>query len=151
MSGHNVLLPFAAPDTAALRKAVGAIIRDIQSEHHQTDQQTADVLGVHKNTIGNARNETADLGALTIAKIGAHYGPEAIAPYHALYGAAAHRVDPAACDPLPELGKAIAALAAIRNGSTKDRLDALPTLKAASAALDAYVANIEGLRLVSVA
>ncbi len=149
MSGHSVLLPLAAPDTAALRKAVAAIIRDIQREHHETDQMTADRIGVHKNTIASARNELSDLGALAISRIGYHYGVEAVAPYHTLYGATAHATCPSIHDPLPELGRAIASLAAIRAGSAKDRLDALPVLKAASAALDAYITSIETLRLVA--
>ena len=145
----KVLLPVPLPCTKSLRAAVSAIIRDIQHSHHELDQETADRLGVSVGTVGNARNEKADLGALTIAKIGLLYGPEAVAPYNALYGATAHATHPSACDPLPELGRAIAALAAIRNGSPKDRLDALPVLKAASAALDAYIASIETLRLVA--
>lgn len=145
----KVLLPLPLPCTKSLRAAVASIIRDIQHAHHETDQQTADRLGVSVGTIRNARNEMADLGALTIARIGALYNPEAVAPYNALYGATAHATYPSVCDPLPELGRAVASLAAIRTGSAKDRLDALPTLKAASAALDAYITSIEGLRLVA--
>lgn len=42
----NVLLPFALPDTKSLRRAAANIIRDIQREHEETDQATADRLGV---------------------------------------------------------------------------------------------------------
>lgn len=145
MTSHNVLLPFALPDTASLRKAVGSIIRDIQREHKETDQATADKLGVHKNTIAAARNEERDLGALTIARIGAIYGPEAVAPYNALYGAAAHGMAASDAAPLSELSEAMAALC--KSEGPKSRFDTLPTLKAAAEALNAYIIALEQWRL----
>ena len=144
MTPHNVLLPLLCPDTAALRKAVAAIIRDVQRDFDETDQKTADRLGVHKNTIANARNEMGDLGALTIARIGSIYGVEAVAPYHALYGAHAHGIAASDAAPLNALAEALAAL----TGATgpKARLDALPTLKAAAEQLGSYVVSLEQFR-----
>lgn len=157
MDSNKVLLPCGLPDTKSLRAAVSAIIRDIQREHEETDQCTADRLGVSVGTIGNARNGKADLGALTIAKIGAIYGPAAIDPYNQLYGATAHLTNPAACDPLADLARGVATICDMRRAegpggpveTPKERLDALPTLKAARASLDAYIAGIERMRLVA--
>lgn len=142
MTANNVLLPFMVPNTKLLRGAVANIIRDIQLSNAETDQDTADKLGVSSGTIRNARNEQADLGALTIAKIGAIYGEEAVEPYHALYRSA-HNTDAA---PVGPLAKAIAALSAGNNH--RDRLAALPALKEAAAALDGCISQIERVRLV---
>lgn len=147
MTYHNVLLPLCAPDTSALRKAVATIIRDIQREHGETDQQTADRVGVHKNTIANARNEQADLGALTIARIGSVYGVEAVGPYHALYGATAHGIASQDAAPLNELALALAALT--QSATPKARFDALPTLKEAGEKLNAYILGLERWRLAA--
>lgn len=144
MTAHSVLLPLCLPNTADLRRAVAHIIRDVQREHHETDQATADRLGVHANTIASARNERSDLGALTIARIGAVYGAEALAPYNALYGAAAHGVASLDAAPLCILADALAALH--HATSPKQRLDALPIIKAAADALDAYVMTLERFR-----
>lgn len=138
---HNVLLPIAAPDTEALRKAVAAIICDVQRDHDLTDAQLADKLDVHKNTICNARNKSSDLGALTIAKIGAKFGVEYVAPYHALYGASAHGIAAQDAAPLTELADALAALT--RSNGPKARMDSLPTLKTALEGLSAYVVSLE--------
>lgn len=147
MTEHDVLLPFPAPDTAALRKAVAAIIRDIQLKRGETDQKTADKLGIHKNTVAAARNELSDLGALTIARIGAIYGAEAVAPYNALYGATAHGVAASDAAPLSLMAEAMAALC--NANGPKARLDTLPTLKSAAAALNAYVVSLERWRMAS--
>lgn len=147
MTQHNVLLPLTFPDTAQLRKAVAAIIRDIQRDHGETDQATADKLGVHKNTIASARNEQADLGALTIARIGAVYGPQAVEPYHALYGATAHGAALNDAAPLTELADALAVL--MKAAGPKARLDTLPTLKTAAASLNGYIIAMERWRLAA--
>lgn len=146
-SAHNVLLPLIAPDTAALRKAVAAIINDVQREHDLTDQELANKLDVHKNTICNARNKASDLGALTIAKIGAIYGADAVAPYHALYGATAHGIAASDAAPLTEMADALAAL--MRAHGPKARLDTLPALKNAAEALNGYILSLEKWRLAA--
>lgn len=144
---HNVLLPIGLPNTKSLRAAVACIIRDIQREHHETDQDTADKLGVSIGTVRNARNEQADLGALTIAKIGAIYGADAVAPYHALYGAHAHGIAAHDAAPISELAEAVAALT--RAAGPKARLDALPALKEASEALAGYIISLERWRVAA--
>lgn len=141
MAGANVLLPFGLPDTKSLRRAAANIVRDIQREHEETDQETADRLGVSVGTIRNIRNEASDIGSLTIARIGAVYGEESVAPYEALYAFHGR----AQGEPMAELADAISALSKARG--PKAKLDALPTLKAAAEALSAYITIVERERL----
>ncbi len=154
---NNVLLPMMLPTQSSLRSAVSNIIRDIQRDHGETDQDTADQLGVSKGTIVNARNGTTDLNALTIARIGAVYGPHYVDPYNGLYGATATPVQKATDDPLCHLARAVSTICDMRcpdgpGGAVelpKEKLDALPALRAARASLDSYIAGIERLRLVA--
>jgi len=154
---NNVLLPMVLPTQSSLRGAVGNMIRDIQRDHSETDQDTADRLGVSKGTIVNARNGTTDLNALTIARVGAVYGAAYVDPYHRLYGSVAAPVAASMADPLPDMARAVAMLCEMRcprgeGGAIetpKEQLDALPDLKRTRAALDAYISRIERLRLVA--
>ncbi len=156
-AADNVLLPLRLPTQKELRAAVANMIRDIQREHGETDQDTADRLGVSIGTVRNARNESADLNALTIARIGAVYGPHYVDPYNGLYGATATPVQKATDDPLCHLARAVSTICDMRcpdgpGGSVelpKEKLDALPALRAARASLDSYIAGIERLRLVA--
>lgn len=158
-NSHNVLLPMALPTQKSLRGSVANIIRDIQRDAGETDQDTADRIGVSIGTIRNARNETTDLNSLTIARIGAIYGPHYLDPYNALYGATARAVQSDDTDPLSHLAKAVSSICEMRNPdshggaleTTKEQLDALPTLRDARKALDSYIASIEGKRLGLVA
>lgn len=145
MSLHNVLLPFGLPDTKSLRRAAANILRDIQREHEETDQMTADKLGVSVGTIGNIRNEKNDISSVTLARIGAIYGEEAILPYRALYA-----VDAAGNgQPMKPVALAMAALASA-NGP-KAEMDALPAVKDAIEALTDWANSIERKRLRVVA
>lgn len=74
---------------SSYRSAVAAIIRNVQSLHRESDQDTADRLGVSAATVGNARNEKGSLAPETLLRIGAAYGLEAIAPALLLIGAKA--------------------------------------------------------------
>lgn len=156
-AADNVLLPLRLPTQKELRAAVANMIRDIQREHAETDQDTADRLGVSIGTVRNARNESADLNALTIARIGAVYGPHYVDPYNGLYGATATPVQKATDDPLCHLARAVSTICDMRcpdgpGGAVelpKEKLDALPALRAARASLDSYIAGIERLRLVA--
>lgn len=153
----TVLLPMGLPTQKSLREAVGQIIRDVQRDCKETDQCTADKLGVSIGTVRNARNEAADLNALTIARIGAVYGPHYVDPYNALYGATAQLRQPGETDPLADMARAVATICDMRRADShggaietpKERLDALPALKAARAALDSYIAGIELLRVAA--
>ncbi len=154
---NNVLLPMQLPTQNSLRSAVGNMIRDIQRDHRETDQDTADRLGVSKGTVVNARNGTTDLNALTIARIGAVYGADYVNPYNALYGATATSVQRETEDPLCHMARAVSRMCDMRcpdgpGGATetpKELLDALPDLKRARAALDGLIARTERLRLVA--
>ncbi|WP_298165062.1 hypothetical protein [Novosphingobium sp.] len=146
-SARNVLLPLMLPTQKQLRAAVAAIIRDIQHRHAESDQCTADRVGISVGTIRNARDEKTDLNALSIAKIGAIYGADAVAPYNALYGATAHGVASSDAAPLTEMADALAAL--MRAGGPKARLDALPTLRAALDAMGAYVVTLERWKIAA--
>lgn len=153
----NVLLPLRLPTQKSLRSAVAHIIRDVQRDHGESDQCTADRLGVSIGTVRNARNESADLNAVTIARIGAVYGAHYVDPYHRLYGSVAAPIEASAADPLPDMARAVAMLCEMRcprseGGAIetpKEQLDALPDLKRTRAALDAYISRIEKLRLVA--
>lgn len=154
---NNVLLPLALPTQKFLRGAVANIIRDIQRDFSETDQETADHLGVSIGTIRNARNGETDLNAVTLARIGHRYGAHYVDPYHALYGACAQRIELSKCDPLAPLAESVALLCRMRAAGSeggaietpKERLDALPALKAAARELTAYIAGIEQLRAVA--
>jgi hypothetical protein len=154
---NNVLLPLAMPTQKSLRSAVAHIIRDVQRDHSETDQCTADRLGVSIGTIRNARNECADLNAVTIARIGAVYGAGYVDPYHRLYGSVAAPLEKGGADPLPDMARAVAMICEMRSPSgqggaietPKELLDALPELKRARSALDAYIGRVETLRLVA--
>ena len=145
----NVLLPFMPPTQKLLRAAIALIIREIQRDFDETDQCTADRLGVSIGTVRNARNETADLNALTIARIGAVYGAGAIAPYNALYGATAHVFAATDAAPLGALSEALTALL----GATgpKARFDTIPALREAYEKLGGYLMSLEQARLRLVA
>jgi hypothetical protein len=147
-SAVNVLLPLSLPTQKSLRGAVANIVRDVQREYGETDQDTADKLGVSVGTIRNARNESADLNAVTIARIGVVYGAGYVDPYHALYGATAATVRHHEQDALPRLAKAMSVICDMKGGA-KEQLDALPTLRAARDALDSVLFGIEKLRVVS--
>jgi hypothetical protein len=139
----NVLLPFGIPDTKSLRRAAANILRDIQREHEETDQQTADNLGV---SVGTIRNELSDIGALTLAKIGAVYGEEAVEPYKALYSGI---LGDDYCDPRKAIALANAALVGV--AGPKAELDALPAVKECMQACAAFITAVERKRLRSVA
>lgn len=144
MTGLNVLLPFSLPDTKSLRRAAANILRDIQRDNEQTDQETADCLGVSVGTIRNVRNEQTDISSLLLARIGARFGEEAVRPYTALWS---H--DRPSDEVIPALADAMAAIS--RAHGPKGEFDALPAVKAAISALAAFADKTETkrLRLVS--
>lgn len=154
---RNVLLPMRLPTQKSLRAAVANVIRDIQRDHAESDNCTADRLGISVGTVRNARNETTDLNALTIARIGAVYGPHYLDPYNNLYGATATLVNRDSVDPLAHMAKAVSQICDMRcpNGPggvrelPQEQFEALPDLRAAYASLGAYIGRIERLRLVA--
>lgn len=82
----NVLQPARPLTQSSMRDAISGIIRSIQLETRESDQDMADRLGVSAGTIGNARNGKGDLNALTILKVGSVYGVCRIDPLMHLVG-----------------------------------------------------------------
>lgn len=154
---RNGLLPFQMPTQKRLREAVANIIRDVQRDFKETDEQTADALGISDGTVRNARNERTDLNAVTIARIGHKYGAHYVDPYHRLYGACAQSLQASQSDPLAPLAESVATLCRMRSQDSeggrletpKEQLDALPILKNAARELTAYIASIECLRVAA--
>lgn len=140
----QVMLPFAAlPTTEGVRTAIANVIRDIQRDFDLTDLQLAAKIEVHVNTIQRARNKAATMDSETLNKLGAAFGPAAMQPIKALWGVGCQHDD---CElPTAELSDAVSALT--RAKGLKGELDALPTVKAAIAAAQAYVAALERKRL----
>lgn len=142
----QVMLPFQAlPTTDCVRAAYANVIRDIQREHDLTDQQLADRIGVHVNTIQRARNKLATLDSVAEARLGAAFGEEAMQPIKALWGQ--HESDCA--EPLGALADALAAIS--RAKGPKAAFDALPTVKDAVEAMNAWIISTERKRLRAVA
>lgn len=66
--------------------AVSSIILGIQRDAAETDQDTADRLGVSAGTVANARNRRGSLSTLTLLRIGKEYGLDRLAPVMHLIG-----------------------------------------------------------------
>jgi len=151
---NNVLLPMALPTQKSLRAAIASIIRDIQRDYEEGDQDTADQLGVSAGTVANARNSKADLNAVTIARIGARYGAHHLNPYHALYGSRSTPLETISEDPLSPLSQAVATICKMRCAQSEggrhetlhEQLNALPDMREAHRSLGAYIAHIEKAR-----
>ncbi len=156
-NSRNGLLPFQMPTQKRLREAVANIIRDVQRDFKETDEQTADALGISDGTVRNARNERTDLNAVTIARIGHKYGAHYVDPYHRLYGACAQSLQMSQSDPLAPLAESVAIICRMRAANSergiietpKEQLDALPMLKEAQREFNAYIASIEALRVTA--
>jgi transcriptional regulator with XRE-family HTH domain len=148
---NNVLLPIPLPTQSSLRRAVAGIIRGVQLDLDLTDEEMADEIGVSAGTIGNARNEKADLNAATIARIGHRYGVERLDPYAALYGARNVPIQAEDADALPSLSGAVHRLAVAQSPASPggaavnhtELLDMLPELRAAQQALNALICRAE--------
>lgn len=147
----NVLLPIPMPTQSSLRSAVAGIIRGIQLDCGLTDEQMADEIGVSAGTVGNARNEKADLNAATIARIGHRYGVERLDPYAALYGARNVPLTVEEADALPSLTGAVHRLAIAQSPTSKggpavlhdELLVMLPVLREAQKAINALICRAE--------
>lgn len=87
MTHRNKVLANVPPLTqTSMRDAISGIVRSIQSATGESDQDTADRLGVSAGTIANARNRNADLNMLTLLKIGPEYGLHHLNPLALLAG-----------------------------------------------------------------
>ena len=82
----NVLQAERPLTQTSMRDAISGIIRTIQLDTRESDQDMADRLGVSSGTIANARNGRGDLNAFTILKVGAVYGVHRLDPWMHLAG-----------------------------------------------------------------
>ena len=76
---------FGRPTRKAYRAAVKQIVLDVQARKGLSDLELADLIGCHKETVENARNEVNSLDVLTLLNIGYAFGEEAIHPVRNLY------------------------------------------------------------------
>jgi transcriptional regulator with XRE-family HTH domain len=76
---------FGRPTRRLYRDAVKKIILDVQARRGLSDLELADLVGCHKETIENARNEENSLDVLTLLNIAYAFGEEAIEPVRNLY------------------------------------------------------------------
>lgn len=129
------------PTRKQMRAAVATIIRSIQLEEELSDEEMGRSIGVSASTVRNARNEDADLNALTLLTIGKVYGEEKLQPYADLMDAQLMPRRVAACDPVPALATALAAISSAR--TPKDRADALPKLRISRDVLNNVIATTE--------
>jgi len=152
LSPHNVLRPDRPLTQTSMREAISGIIRTIQLETNESDQDMADRLGVSSGTVGNARNGKGDLNALTILKVGAVYGVERIDPLMHLVGGKAAPVD-AVCTSDRELpiaaaeGQLFLAKAMADDRITDDEvIDGAEAIDNCGQAFDALRWRLAGLR-----
>lgn len=85
-SSNNVMQRGVALTQTSMLAAVASIVAGIQLDLCESDQDTADRLGVSAGTIGNARNRKGSLAMLTVMKIGEVYGLDRLAPLFHLIG-----------------------------------------------------------------
>lgn len=76
---------FGKPTRRLYRDAVKRIVLDVQARKGLSDLELADLIGCHKETIENARNEETSLDVLTLLNIAYAFGEEAIQPVRNLY------------------------------------------------------------------
>lgn len=76
---------FGRPSRRAYRAAVKQIVLDVQARKGLSDLELADLIGCHKETIENARNEDTSLDVLTLLNIAYAFGEEVIQPVRNLY------------------------------------------------------------------
>lgn len=76
---------FGKPNRRSYRAAVKKIILDIQAGRGMSDLELADLIGCHKDTIENAKEEAGDLSVLILLHIAYAFGEAAIDPVRQLY------------------------------------------------------------------
>ena len=146
MNGQQVPLPFAAlPTTESVRQAIANVILDLKRKYGLTDEQLGEQIGLHENSVGRLCNRKSTADGMTITRIGARFGMEALEPYTALWTSTDH----AAGDPVPLMNDAMGAL--LRAKGPKGRFDALPTVKDCISALSGFVSETERERIRLVA
>lgn len=146
----NVLRVNASEETTLYRKAVAAILIDIQTETDLTLHDIAETIGVSLGTISNAANKKGDLSVTYLKRLGEAFGPEILNPYAALSGGRMVPLQPDDNDPMPALlALATALCQAKAEGKERDhrvKLAMVPDLKAAQAAITNMILQAEAFR-----
>jgi transcriptional regulator with XRE-family HTH domain len=116
MQQRNVLRVNPIEEQTAFRNAVARVLTCIQANSGDTLLEIAERIGVSLGTISNAANKKNDLSPTFINRLGQAYGPEALDPIHALYGARGVPLDAdSTADALPPLTASIHRLAVARS------------------------------------
>lgn len=76
---------FGKPNRRSYRAAVKKVVLDIQAQQSLSDLELADLVGCHKDTIENAKEEAGDLSVLILLNIAYAFGEPAIEPVRELY------------------------------------------------------------------
>lgn len=76
---------FGKPKSRSYRAACKQIVLDVQARQRLSDQELADIIGCHKDTIQNVKEEACDLSAVTLLIIAYAFGEESIRPVRELY------------------------------------------------------------------
>ena len=83
MVGESSL--FGRPTRRGYRSAVAEIVRNVKARHRLSNEDLADVIGCHRDTVENAENEISSLEAVTLLNIAYEFGEDAIEPVRQLY------------------------------------------------------------------
>ena len=73
------------PTRNGYRAAIKQIILELKARKNLSDQELADLLGCHKETIENAQDEANSLDVVTLLNIAYAFGEDAIEPVRSLY------------------------------------------------------------------
>jgi transcriptional regulator with XRE-family HTH domain len=87
VSDNKVLRSAASLTQSSMQSAIASIVQGIQADTGESDQDTADRLGVSAGTIANARNKRGAMSTMTLLRIGKEYGIERLQPVMHLVGA----------------------------------------------------------------
>jgi transcriptional regulator with XRE-family HTH domain len=152
MLRRNVLRVNDAEERTRYREAVAESLRTVMVDHGVTLLEIAEQIGVSLGTISNAANKKADLTAVYLGRLGAHYGASAIDPFARIMGGRFVPLEPdASGDVLPFITLASYRVSQARSpaspGGTAEtlteQLDMLPDLRRLYRELGAAIAQIE--------
>lgn len=87
MRDNNVLTNTAPITQSSYRRIVASIVNAIKADHHESDLDVADRLGVSAATVNNASNQRGDLSPVTMLKLGQTYGLSRLQPIANMLGA----------------------------------------------------------------
>lgn len=76
---------FGRPTKRSYRAAVAQIVREVKARNKLNNEQLAEYLGCHEQTVRNAENEDGDLSAVTLLSVGYAFGEDALEPVRQLY------------------------------------------------------------------